>query len=111
MPIPVAEVGSALLQRHEAYVRRHEVRLTCLFHVTTLSRPEQPNIPALRKATQDSVPGHAETDQAGVDARVAGLLKENAVLEKVIFPSGFACNHPDKPCAAADASTFEQRGR
>ncbi|KAF8138330.1 hypothetical protein EV363DRAFT_1580155 [Boletus edulis] len=60
-----AEVGSALLQRHEAYVRKHEL-----------------NVSTPRKATQDSTPGHAETDPADVDARVAGLLKENAVLEK-----------------------------
>ena len=37
----------------------------------------------LRKATQDSASGHAETDQSDVDARVADLLKENAVIEKV----------------------------
>ncbi|KIJ69912.1 hypothetical protein HYDPIDRAFT_79094 [Hydnomerulius pinastri MD-312] len=45
-----AEVGSALLQRHEAYVRRHE---------------------------------DADQGQVEVDVRVAELVKENAVLEKV----------------------------
>jgi hypothetical protein len=83
IPIPIAEVGSALLQRHEAYVRKHGVRLTCTLHDATPSPPAQPSVSALRKATQDSAPGHAETDQADVDARVAELLKENAVLDKV----------------------------
>jgi hypothetical protein len=89
LPIPVAEVGSALLQRHEAYVRRHEVRLTCTLHVAVPSLSAQPSVSALRKATQDSAAGHAETDQVDVDARVAGLLKENAVLEKVILSYPF----------------------
>ena len=88
-PIFLAEVGSALLQRHEAYVGRHEVRLTCTLHVSMPSLPAQPNVSTLRKATQDSASGHAETDQADVDARVAGLLKENAVLEKVSLPLPF----------------------
>ncbi|KAG8218507.1 hypothetical protein J3R82DRAFT_4144 [Butyriboletus roseoflavus] len=59
-----AEIGSALLQRHEAYVRRHE-----------------PSGSALRKATGGDAPRDTERDQA-VDARVAELLKEKAVLEK-----------------------------
>ena len=81
--MPVTEVGSALLQRHEAYVRRHGVRLTCTFHGATPSPPAQPSVSTLRKATQDSGSGHAEANQADVDVRVAELLKENAVVEKV----------------------------
>lgn len=83
IPIPAAEVGSALLQRHEACVRGHEVCLTCMLHVATPSPPAQPSVSTLRRATQDSVPGHTETDQAYVDTRVAELMKENSVLEKV----------------------------
>lgn len=83
MPIPVAEVGSALLQRHEAYVRRHEVCLTCMLRNAASSPPTQPSSSALRKATQGDVPRDAERDQVEVDARVAELLKEKVVLEKV----------------------------
>lgn len=83
IPIPVTEVGSALLQRHEAYVRRHEVRLTCMRHDATSSPPAQPSGFGLRKASQDSAPRDASIDQAEADTRVAELLKENAVLDKV----------------------------
>ncbi|KAL4251121.1 hypothetical protein ABKN59_005618 [Abortiporus biennis] len=51
-----AEVGQALLERHEAYVRRHEGRTTGQ---------------------------HIPDDENGrVETRVADLLRENAVLEK-----------------------------
>ncbi|KAF9226730.1 hypothetical protein BS17DRAFT_500792 [Gyrodon lividus] len=60
-----AEVGSALLQRHEVYVRRHE-----------------PSEPTPQKVSEDGVHEDASRDQIEVHARVAELLKENAVLEK-----------------------------
>ncbi|KIK94069.1 hypothetical protein PAXRUDRAFT_143685 [Paxillus rubicundulus Ve08.2h10] len=60
-----AEVGSALLQRHEAYVRRHE-----------------PSGTTPRKASQDSAHEDASRDRAEGDARLVGLLKENVVLQK-----------------------------
>ncbi|KAH0839793.1 hypothetical protein J3R83DRAFT_738 [Lanmaoa asiatica] len=85
-----AEVGSALLQRHEAYVRRHEVRLTCILHDATSSPSAQPSGSTLRKATEDSAARGTKIDQAEVDARVAELLKENAVLEKVSLSHLFA---------------------
>ncbi|KAL6307178.1 hypothetical protein BKA93DRAFT_747895 [Sparassis latifolia] len=53
-----AEVGQALLERHEAYVRR-------------------------RESERSPVPTEAsDTSEGPVDARVAELVKENAVLEK-----------------------------
>ncbi|KAG9317330.1 hypothetical protein JVU11DRAFT_1529 [Chiua virens] len=70
-----AEIGSALLQRHEAYVRRHE-----------------PSNCTLRKATQDSA-ADVETGRAEVEARVAELLKENATLEKVAEASNKTILH------------------
>jgi len=66
-------------------VRRHEVCPTCMLHGATPSPLAQPSVSTLRRATQDSAPGHTETDQADVDARVAELMKENSVLEKVKF--------------------------
>lgn len=43
-PVFVAEVGSALLQRHEAYVRKHEVRLTCTLH-DAMPSPQHSQVP------------------------------------------------------------------
>lgn len=86
MPTSISEVGSALLQRHEAYVRRHEVCLASMLHDAMPSRPAQPSGSMLRRATPDGRP-RAETDQTEVDARVVELLKENAVLDKVCFGS------------------------
>ncbi|KAF8843120.1 hypothetical protein BDN67DRAFT_979080 [Paxillus ammoniavirescens] len=55
-----AEVGSALLQRHEAY----------------------PGETTPRKASQDNVHEDASRDQTEGDARIAELLKENVILDK-----------------------------
>ncbi|KAH9948736.1 hypothetical protein B0H21DRAFT_210945 [Amylocystis lapponica] len=55
-----AEVGQALLERHEAYVRRHE----------SAKRPSQAQVDMTKSPEEQ------------VDARVAELVKENAVLEK-----------------------------
>ncbi|KZT06528.1 uncharacterized protein LAESUDRAFT_181974 [Laetiporus sulphureus 93-53] len=55
-----AEVGQALLERHEAYVRRHE---------------------AADRSTTTRF-GEPRSAEEHVDARVAELVKENAVLEK-----------------------------
>ncbi|KAF9238787.1 hypothetical protein BU15DRAFT_47300 [Melanogaster broomeanus] len=55
-----AEVGSALLQRHEAY----------------------PSETTSRNASEDPVLGDAGREQIEVDTRVVELLKENAVLGK-----------------------------
>ncbi|KAF9238792.1 hypothetical protein BU15DRAFT_75015 [Melanogaster broomeanus] len=62
-----AEVGSALLQRHEAYVRRLA-----------------PSETTSRNASEDPVLGDAGREQIEVDTRVAELLKENAVLGKAL---------------------------
>ncbi|KAI0796277.1 hypothetical protein BC629DRAFT_1504292 [Irpex lacteus] len=58
-----AEVGQALLQRHEAYVRRHESG----YSLADLSA---------------SLGDLSEQKEGDVDVRVADLLRENAVLEK-----------------------------
>ncbi|KAI0089248.1 hypothetical protein BDY19DRAFT_944884 [Irpex rosettiformis] len=58
-----AEVGQALLQRHEAYVRRHE------------SGYSLDNLPM-------SLGDLSEQTKGDVDVRVADLLRENAMLEK-----------------------------
>ncbi|PCH40784.1 hypothetical protein WOLCODRAFT_136990 [Wolfiporia cocos MD-104 SS10] len=55
-----AEVGQALLERHEAFVRRHEAA-------------DHAPLPAQLEAI---------TDEEHVDARIADLVKQNAVLEK-----------------------------
>ncbi|KAG2156347.1 hypothetical protein DEU56DRAFT_231457 [Suillus clintonianus] len=60
-----AEVGSALLQRHEAYVSRHES-----------------NVHTPRGASDDLAGDSLQDMHAEVDSPVAELMKDNAVLEK-----------------------------
>ncbi|KAH8118771.1 hypothetical protein DFH11DRAFT_699408 [Phellopilus nigrolimitatus] len=64
-----AEVGQALLEKHDAYVRRHASDISDDEDENVYSRPETPTV---RSPLQDS---QQET-------RVAELLKENLVLEK-----------------------------
>ncbi|OAX44070.1 hypothetical protein K503DRAFT_765392 [Rhizopogon vinicolor AM-OR11-026] len=59
-----AEVGSALLQRHEAYVRRHE---------SDVHTPRQ---------TSEDLADESPQDVDIVDSRVAQLINDNAILEK-----------------------------
>ncbi|KAG0709914.1 hypothetical protein DFH29DRAFT_21203 [Suillus ampliporus] len=60
-----AEVGSALLQRHEAYVHRHES-----------------NVHTPRRASEDLTDESLQDMHTGFDSPVAELVKDNAVLEK-----------------------------
>ncbi|KII94595.1 hypothetical protein PLICRDRAFT_47624 [Plicaturopsis crispa FD-325 SS-3] len=60
-----AEVGQALLQRHEAYVRQHE-------------RPRK----SRRSSKTDNPDTEQPTTEDTIDSRVAQLTAENAVLEK-----------------------------
>lgn len=64
-----AEVGQALLERHEAFVRRHEPGHSVSASISSI---------------QDIVEDHSTSKrtQEEVDARVAELVRENAVLEK-----------------------------
>ncbi|GJE87434.1 hypothetical protein PsYK624_035170 [Phanerochaete sordida] len=64
-----AEVGQALLERHEAFVRRHESG-----HSLSTS------ISSIQDLVDD--PSASRRTQEEVDARVAELVRENAVLEK-----------------------------
>ncbi|KAG6336482.1 hypothetical protein ID866_2596 [Astraeus odoratus] len=59
-----AEVGSALLRKHEAYVRQHE------------------DIVTPSTGTADESHKDMDTQDAEMDARIAELIAENAVLEK-----------------------------
>lgn len=54
-----------------------------MLHDAMSSPPAQPSGSGLRKASQDNAPRDVETDQAEADMRVAELLKEHAVLNKV----------------------------
>ncbi|KAG1752508.1 uncharacterized protein EDB91DRAFT_1102980 [Suillus paluster] len=60
-----AEVGSALLQRHEAYVRRHES-----------------DVHTPRRASEDLADESLQDMHSGFDSPLADLMKDNAVLEK-----------------------------
>ncbi|CAL1700090.1 unnamed protein product [Somion occarium] len=63
-----AEVGQALLERHEAYVRRHE-----------LARQVTDRTSSAMKTWEGL---NSQRTEEQVDARVADLVRENAVLEK-----------------------------
>ncbi|KAH7887501.1 hypothetical protein F5I97DRAFT_1860900 [Phlebopus sp. FC_14] len=60
-----AEVGSALLQRHEAYVRQHE-----------------PSNFTPRKAMEEENREDTDKEHTEMHARVGELIRENAVLER-----------------------------
>jgi hypothetical protein len=77
------EVGQALLQKYEAYVRRHEVCMLRLAFVA-VSPITCPQSEHRRSYSQDTQVD-ASVDQ--VDPRVAELVKENGVLEKVSLPN------------------------
>ncbi|THV03334.1 hypothetical protein K435DRAFT_748008 [Dendrothele bispora CBS 962.96] len=68
-----AQVGQALLQRHEAYVRKHEVRDINFNEITTTPIQLQ-TFPDNQASTDD--------DTEDVDSRVSELLKEKHTLEK-----------------------------
>lgn len=60
-----AEVGSALLRRHEAYVRQHE-----------------PSDVFPQKSSEVESNDEVDKENAEVDARIAELIRENTVLQK-----------------------------
>ncbi|EKM59989.1 uncharacterized protein PHACADRAFT_115381 [Phanerochaete carnosa HHB-10118-sp] len=64
-----AEIGQALLERHEAFVRRHES-----------GQSVDASISNMQDLMED--PSTSKRTQEEVDARVAELVRENAVLEK-----------------------------
>lgn len=88
MPIPVTEVGSALLQRHEAYVRRHEVSFTCTLHDVHVLTP---NTAEWFCATQSYARGRASgrRDRPGRSGCTSsrGVERECGVREGQSFTS------------------------
>ncbi|KNZ78618.1 hypothetical protein J132_11059 [Termitomyces sp. J132] len=69
-----AEVGQALLQRHETYVRRHDVRPCSI----QLQGPEMPPEPAETESKDSD--NESMLDRSAKE--IAELVKENARLEK-----------------------------
>ncbi|KAG5638081.1 hypothetical protein H0H81_001931 [Sphagnurus paluster] len=69
-----AEVGQALLQRHEAYVRRHEVGNSCTLRIEIISSRSQGHT---RPADLDE-----DEDEDSDAFKISELVREKAQLEK-----------------------------
>ncbi|KAG6861952.1 hypothetical protein C0995_009136 [Termitomyces sp. Mi166 len=80
-----AEVGQALLQRHEAYVRRHDVRLCSLQTADGTSlTPLQGRETLLEPVESESKDSDNESILDRSAKEIAELVKEKARLEKVL---------------------------